>query len=192
MSIRDTIEIIGGVHSGTKRLSIKNELERYGEIDICHKVGDPIQHVPWIRFRDGSSAEKAIEAISRGEVLIDGVAIKAQWKERKKNDFADDRKGHSSRDLFLAEQERRSGGGGGGRDRSPRRGGGGGGSRALLEDTRRDDRGGRGRYDDRDRYDDRRRDDRDDRRRRDYDDDRDDRRRSDDRDDRRSRRGDDR
>lgn len=33
----DTIEIVGGVHAGTKRLQLKSVLERYGEIDICHK-----------------------------------------------------------------------------------------------------------------------------------------------------------
>ena len=36
----DTIEIVGGVHAGTKRLQLKNVLERYGEIDICHKERD--------------------------------------------------------------------------------------------------------------------------------------------------------
>ena len=34
----DTIEIVGGVHAGTKRLQLKSVLERYGEIDICHKA----------------------------------------------------------------------------------------------------------------------------------------------------------
>lgn len=36
-SSMDTIEIVGGVHAGTKRLQLKSVLERYGEIDICHK-----------------------------------------------------------------------------------------------------------------------------------------------------------
>ena len=34
----DTIEVVGGVHAGTKRLQLKSVLERYGEIDICHKA----------------------------------------------------------------------------------------------------------------------------------------------------------
>ena len=32
---------MGGVHAGTKRLQLKSVLERYGEIDICHKAGFP-------------------------------------------------------------------------------------------------------------------------------------------------------
>eukprot|EP00434_Breviolum_minutum_P035845 symbB.v1.2.031744.t1/scaffold3487.1/size55659/7 len=180
-SSMDTIEVVGGVHAGTKRLQLKSVLERYGEIDICHKVGDPIQHIPWVRFVNASGARQAMDAIERQEVLIDGVAIKARWKPRGKDNLADERKGYTSRDIFMAEKERKGGGGGGGgggsralmqekrrgsRSRSRSngrrnaRGGGGGGSRALMDDRPRDrDRG----YDDRrrdDRYDDRRRDDR--------------------------------
>ena len=41
----DTIEIVGGVHAGTKRLQLKSVLERYGEIDICHKDRRCLDHV---------------------------------------------------------------------------------------------------------------------------------------------------
>ncbi|CAK9018171.1 unnamed protein product [Durusdinium trenchii] len=210
-SSMDTIEIVGGVHAGTKRLQLKSVLERYGEIDICHKVGDPIQHIPWVRFVNASGARQAMDAIDRQEVLIDGVAIKARWKPRGKDNLADERKGYTSRDIFMAERDRKGGGGGGGsrallnekrrsRSRSNGRrnarggggGGGGGGSRSLMDDRPRDrDRG----YDDRrrdERYDDRRRDDRYDDRGR-YDDRRyDDRGRHDDRGRYEDRRGDDR
>jgi hypothetical protein len=40
----DTIEIVGGVHAGTKRLQLKSVLERYGEIDICHKDRLSLDH----------------------------------------------------------------------------------------------------------------------------------------------------
>mmetsp|Transcript_58639 Transcript_58639/g.121169 ORF Transcript_58639/g.121169 Transcript_58639/m.121169 type:complete len:230 (-) Transcript_58639:73-762(-) len=210
-SSMDTIEIVGGVHAGTKRLQLKSVLERYGEIDICHKVGDPVQHIPWVRFVNASGARQAMDAIDRQEVLIDGVAIKARWKPRGKDNTADERKGYTSRDIFMAEKQRKGGGGGGGsrellnqssrrssRSRSRSngrrnaRGGGGGGSRSMIyddrprdrdryDDRRRDDRG----YDDRGRYDDRRDDRRDDRHS--YDDRRDDRRRDDRHEDRRDR-----
>ncbi|CAL1172277.1 unnamed protein product [Cladocopium goreaui] len=48
MAVRDTIEIIDGVHSGTTRLSLKTQLERFGDIDICHKIGDPREEHPGI------------------------------------------------------------------------------------------------------------------------------------------------
>ena len=43
-SSMDTIEIVGGVHAGTKRLQLKSVLERYGEIDICHKDRLSLDH----------------------------------------------------------------------------------------------------------------------------------------------------
>ncbi|CAE7829589.1 unnamed protein product [Symbiodinium sp. CCMP2592] len=211
-SSMDTIEIVGGVHAGTKRLQLKSVLERYGEIDICHKVGDPVQHIPWVRFVNASGARQAMDAIDRQEVLIDGVAIKARWKPRGKDNTADERKGYTSRDIFMAEKQRKGGGGGGGsrellnqssrrssrsRSRSngrrnARGGGGGGGSRSMIYDDRPRDRDryddrrrdDRG-YDDRGRHDDRRDDRRDDRHS--YDDRRDDRRRDDRHEDRRDR-----
>ncbi|CAE7562475.1 unnamed protein product [Symbiodinium microadriaticum] len=64
MAARDTIEIIDGVHSGTTRLSLKTQLERFGEIDICHKIGDPREDTPWVRFRDSSAAQSALDAIA--------------------------------------------------------------------------------------------------------------------------------
>eukprot|EP00930_Biecheleria_cincta_P061724 TRINITY_DN4728_c0_g2_i1.p1 TRINITY_DN4728_c0_g2~~TRINITY_DN4728_c0_g2_i1.p1 ORF type:complete len:161 (+),score=23.66 TRINITY_DN4728_c0_g2_i1:130-612(+) len=106
MAVRDTIEITAGVHSSTTRLTIKQQLERFGAIDICHKIGDPQEDTPWVRFRDGSSADKALDAINRGEVLIDGVTIKAQWRGRKKDSSGGPRgnaaqQGRTSRDIFL-------------------------------------------------------------------------------------------
>eukprot|EP00930_Biecheleria_cincta_P046056 TRINITY_DN31767_c0_g1_i1.p1 TRINITY_DN31767_c0_g1~~TRINITY_DN31767_c0_g1_i1.p1 ORF type:complete len:191 (+),score=28.88 TRINITY_DN31767_c0_g1_i1:79-651(+) len=178
----DTIEIIGGVHSGTKRLTLKSELERFGDIDICHKVGDPVQHRPWVRFRDASGAQRAMDGIAKGEVRIDGVAIQAQWKERGKDQTAMrdaiERKGQTSRDIFLAEQERRRGGGGSSRDlyqssrsarsrsRSDRRQRGSGRNDRDRDDSSDDRHDRRDRHDDRgSRHDDRRQD-----RRRDHDD----------------------
>eukprot|EP00933_Yihiella_yeosuensis_P050381 TRINITY_DN48178_c0_g1_i1.p2 TRINITY_DN48178_c0_g1~~TRINITY_DN48178_c0_g1_i1.p2 ORF type:complete len:188 (-),score=23.65 TRINITY_DN48178_c0_g1_i1:176-739(-) len=161
MAVRDTIEIIDGVHAGTTRLSLKTQLERFGEIDICHKIGDPREDTPWVRFRDGSSAQNALDAIDKGDVLIDGVAIKAQWRGRKGPDNRGrdgDRGGNgrrgparnvdrerdvggTSRDLFLEQQRNRGGGGGGRGGRSRSRSGGR--NRRSRSNSRR--RGGRSR-----------------------------------------------
>eukprot|EP00435_Cladocopium_sp_Y103_P031715 s2510_g8.t1 len=109
MAVRDTIEIIDGVHSGTTRLSLKTQLERFGDIDICHKIGDPREDTPWVRFRDASAALAALDAIARGEVLIDGVPIKAQWRGRKKEPPGFKSGARTSRDIYLEQQRARGG-----------------------------------------------------------------------------------
>jgi len=211
---KDTIEITDGVFAYTHRGELKRTLEQFGAIDICHKMGDPRDDPVWVRYQYSADAEKALEAINRGEVALGGVPLKASWKTKNENapgrlDRAQGimKEGHTSRDLYLAMQKKKAGGSsGGGRDDDRRQDDRGGGrvrrrdDRDDRDDDRRDDRGGgdrrvRRRYDDDRDYDDRRggRDDRrlDDRDDRDYDrrDDRRDDRRYDDRDDDDDRRG---
>mmetsp|Transcript_89258 Transcript_89258/g.279523 ORF Transcript_89258/g.279523 Transcript_89258/m.279523 type:complete len:155 (+) Transcript_89258:130-594(+) len=107
---RDTIEITDGLAASTPRLTLKQTLERYGEIDICHKIGDPKEDMPWVRFRDCSAAQEALQAIERGEVTLDGFTLKAQWRTRKKDGApipASRREPPTSRDLFLERSTRR-------------------------------------------------------------------------------------
>ena len=52
-------------------------------------MGDPIQHIPWVRFVNASGARQAMDAIERQEVLIDGVVLRARWKPRGKDNLAD-------------------------------------------------------------------------------------------------------
>eukprot|EP00441_Pelagodinium_beii_P028358 CAMPEP_0197708968 /NCGR_PEP_ID=MMETSP1338-20131121/128221_1 /TAXON_ID=43686 ORGANISM="Pelagodinium beii, Strain RCC1491" /NCGR_SAMPLE_ID=MMETSP1338 /ASSEMBLY_ACC=CAM_ASM_000754 /LENGTH=235 /DNA_ID=CAMNT_0043292901 /DNA_START=62 /DNA_END=769 /DNA_ORIENTATION=+ len=186
---KDTIEITDGVFAYTHRGELKRTLEQFGAIDICHKMGDPRDDPVWVRYQYSADAEKALEAIGKGEVALGGVPLKASWKTKNENapgrlDRAQGimKEGHTSRDLYLAMQKKKQGGGGGSRD-------------VRDDDRRQDDRGGdrrgvRRRQDDRD---DRDNDDRrDDRRggrdvdsRDDFQDDRDDRDNDDRRDDRR-------
>eukprot|EP00931_Biecheleriopsis_adriatica_P101419 TRINITY_DN7655_c4_g1_i1.p1 TRINITY_DN7655_c4_g1~~TRINITY_DN7655_c4_g1_i1.p1 ORF type:complete len:183 (+),score=22.51 TRINITY_DN7655_c4_g1_i1:81-629(+) len=131
MSFKDTIEITDGVHAATNRRVLKTALEQFGEIDICHKIGDPREDPVWIRYRYSKDAEKALEEINKGNVFLGGVPLKAQWKTRSKEppgrlDLAHGimKEGHTSRDLYQASSSGR--GDRGGRDR------GGGSSRDLY------------------------------------------------------------
>merc|ERR1712039_512668 len=57
------IQITGEVRS---RLSLKNEMERFGRVEICY-MGDRHQASaagPWVRFALASSAEAALTAIN--------------------------------------------------------------------------------------------------------------------------------
>eukprot|EP00930_Biecheleria_cincta_P081906 TRINITY_DN7139_c0_g1_i1.p1 TRINITY_DN7139_c0_g1~~TRINITY_DN7139_c0_g1_i1.p1 ORF type:complete len:187 (+),score=26.26 TRINITY_DN7139_c0_g1_i1:185-745(+) len=151
-TFKDTIEITDGIHAATNRRVLKTTLERFGEIDICHKIGDPREDPVWVRYRYSSSAEKALEEINKGTVFLGGVPLKAQWKTRSKEppgrlDLAHGimKEGHTSRDLYSAG---RGGSSQQGRDSD---------RRSRRSRSRRDDRrDGGGRRGDRGGHDDRR------------------------------------
>merc|ERR1712232_592328 len=75
-----TIQITGGIVA--TRLWLKKEMERFGRVEVCHtgNRSNPVAEPPWVRFATLTQAETALEAINRGEVLIDVNAIQAQFK----------------------------------------------------------------------------------------------------------------
>eukprot|EP00443_Scrippsiella_acuminata_P027912 CAMPEP_0115327408 /NCGR_PEP_ID=MMETSP0270-20121206/84117_1 /TAXON_ID=71861 /ORGANISM="Scrippsiella trochoidea, Strain CCMP3099" /LENGTH=61 /DNA_ID=CAMNT_0002747833 /DNA_START=44 /DNA_END=226 /DNA_ORIENTATION=- len=53
------IEMTGGISASTTRRMLKQELENFGEIEICHmgeRHIEPVQ-LPWARFARPESAE---------------------------------------------------------------------------------------------------------------------------------------
>mmetsp|Transcript_38469 Transcript_38469/g.90464 ORF Transcript_38469/g.90464 Transcript_38469/m.90464 type:complete len:181 (+) Transcript_38469:77-619(+) len=156
-----TIEFTGGVVSTTSRLWLKREMERFGEVDVCHMGNrdNPVEEPPWVRFKDSQAAEKALEAIKNSQVVLDGNVLEAEWKANRRGGgggFPRDAVSRrdlevNSRDLFL-EQERarvrggdRGGGGGGGNRGGDRGGDRGRGGRSRSRGRRRDDSRDRGR-----------------------------------------------
>lgn len=75
-----TIQITGGV-VGT-RLWLKQEMSRFGRVEVCHTGNrqNPEAEPPWVRFEKMSSVETALNAIAAGQVLFDGMPIKAELK----------------------------------------------------------------------------------------------------------------
>merc|ERR1712190_576323 len=61
------ISIIGEVRS---RLSLKNEMERFGRVEICYMGNrhNPSADPPWVRFEKATSAQAALTAINAGQV----------------------------------------------------------------------------------------------------------------------------
>ncbi|CAE7418892.1 unnamed protein product [Symbiodinium natans] len=131
----NTLEIIGGCSATTTRMILKREMERFGSVDVCHMGNrDNIEkEPPWVRFSDSKAAEAALEAISTGQVVIDGIIIKASKSARRGPPLVSRQPRDmemGSRDLFLQRQGQSDGGGHGGhggrrpRSRSRSRGGG--------------------------------------------------------------------
>eukprot|EP00444_Apocalathium_aciculiferum_P069595 CAMPEP_0183573936 /NCGR_PEP_ID=MMETSP0371-20130417/132185_1 /TAXON_ID=268820 /ORGANISM="Peridinium aciculiferum, Strain PAER-2" /LENGTH=101 /DNA_ID=CAMNT_0025783965 /DNA_START=33 /DNA_END=335 /DNA_ORIENTATION=+ len=79
------IEMTAGISVSTTRKTLKQELERYGEIEICHmgeRHVEPMQ-MPWVRYAKPESAEAALGAIKQGIVFVDGVLLQADWRTSK-------------------------------------------------------------------------------------------------------------
>eukprot|EP00747_Dinoflagellata_sp_TGD_P197225 gnl/TRDRNA2_/TRDRNA2_68351_c0_seq1.p3 gnl/TRDRNA2_/TRDRNA2_68351_c0~~gnl/TRDRNA2_/TRDRNA2_68351_c0_seq1.p3 ORF type:complete len:158 (-),score=17.06 gnl/TRDRNA2_/TRDRNA2_68351_c0_seq1:300-773(-) len=120
-----TITITEGVSVSTSRLSLKAQMDRFGEIDVCHMGSrtNPEDEPPWIRFKDPQACERAVEAINRGEVYVDGIPIKATVRNTRRapppppQERGVQRRDLevNSRDLFMERQRDR------GRDRDRRR-----------------------------------------------------------------------
>ncbi|CAE8594028.1 unnamed protein product, partial [Polarella glacialis] len=81
MSERE-IEITEGVSVATTRKTLKQALESYGEIEICHMGDRHIgpEQLPWVRFSRKESAEAALEQIQKETIFVDGLLIKANWR----------------------------------------------------------------------------------------------------------------
>mmetsp|Transcript_92613 Transcript_92613/g.258888 ORF Transcript_92613/g.258888 Transcript_92613/m.258888 type:complete len:152 (+) Transcript_92613:68-523(+) len=124
----NTIELIGGVGEATSRMYLKQEMERFGKVDVCHMGNrqNPKEEPPWIRFAEPSGAENALSAIKSNQVFLDGVLLQADYRssrrapEHPRRDHAGPSRRDlevNSRDLFLEQERERLRGGGRDRDR---------------------------------------------------------------------------
>lgn len=151
-----TIQITGGV-VGT-RLWLKQEMERFGRVEVCHTGNrqNPEAEPPWVRFEKMSSVEVALQAIAAGQVLFDGNPIKATLKAARTGPPREVRQARERsprrRDLEvtsrdLARDDRRGWGAGGSRDlgRDENRGQIGPGNYSSRDLFRNDNRGDRDR-----------------------------------------------
>lgn len=80
-----TIEIIEGCTERTSRLGLKKAMQIYGEIDACHMgdravMGDAFTEYPLVRFKSQTAAENALTALKAGQVYLDGIPLKGEWR----------------------------------------------------------------------------------------------------------------
>lgn len=123
-------------------------MEQFGQVDVVHMGNrmNPEQEPPKVRFVKADSAERALQEINAGTVCVNGVFIKARYKETKgkgKGKDAGRDVDISSRDL-LSEKSRHQ-------DRSRSRDNDRGGRSDIRSDVRRsrEEPRGRGRSDSR-------------------------------------------
>ncbi|CAE8629112.1 unnamed protein product [Polarella glacialis] len=80
-----TIEIVEGCTERTSRLGLKKAMQIYGEIDACHMgdravMGANFTEFPLVRFKLQPDAEKALAALKSGQVYLDGIVLKGEWR----------------------------------------------------------------------------------------------------------------
>ncbi|CAL1166120.1 unnamed protein product [Cladocopium goreaui] len=110
------IQIIEGMVPGINRLALKGHMEQFGQVDLVH-MGDrqnPEEEPPKVRFSTPEAAQRALDAINAGQVVIDGMLLKAQFMQGKGRGrgappSATERNLEvTSRDLFLERERARA------------------------------------------------------------------------------------
>lgn len=118
-----TIEILDGTVIRVSRAQVKNEMEKFGRVEICNlglqwKLQDPTKDAPFVTFEASSGADKAMEAIDAGLCNINGFQIRAQRRKGPDRPAKSSGKGGpgrpkegsgmTSRELMLGYSRRRS------------------------------------------------------------------------------------
>lgn len=133
-----TVHFTEGVTPATSRISLKTLFGGFGTLDFCWvpPPGDRADgaELAYVKFAAQSSAEAAMAAVNSGQIFLDGVALKAEYRATSQQYNSTYRifeaKGSNlmnSREMMQQEIANRrraaGGGGGGGRNRSRSRGG---------------------------------------------------------------------
>ncbi|CAK9029278.1 Pumilio-like 3 [Durusdinium trenchii] len=110
------IQIIEGMVPGINRLALKGHMEQFGQVDLVHMGNrqNPEEEPPKVRFSTPEAAQRALDAINAGQVVIDGMLLKAQYMQGKGRGrgappTATERNLEvTSRDLFLERERARA------------------------------------------------------------------------------------
>jgi len=71
---------IEGLPETSSRITLKREMDRWGEVIGCH-MGTRSVDLPIVRFKTRDQAEKVVAALKAGEIIIDHVVIKGSISE---------------------------------------------------------------------------------------------------------------
>lgn len=80
-----TINITGGINIATSRILMKSALEHFGKVELINmglqaKLNDPTQAPPIIKFATREGAEKALDAMNKGQLIVVGLTVRGAWK----------------------------------------------------------------------------------------------------------------
>eukprot|EP00747_Dinoflagellata_sp_TGD_P206794 gnl/TRDRNA2_/TRDRNA2_80449_c0_seq1.p1 gnl/TRDRNA2_/TRDRNA2_80449_c0~~gnl/TRDRNA2_/TRDRNA2_80449_c0_seq1.p1 ORF type:complete len:192 (-),score=42.45 gnl/TRDRNA2_/TRDRNA2_80449_c0_seq1:42-617(-) len=124
-----SIDLIQGITEFTSRNSLKQLFTQFGEVASCWvpPAGFRGKEVAYVKFVTTYAAEQALNAANSGQLFLDGVTVKAAWRDEKNRSTFDSRdfdaKGSNlitSRDMFRDLQANRKGSRSRSRDRKKR------------------------------------------------------------------------
>lgn len=72
------VEIIG-IADTSSRLSLKRVMEQFGEVVGCHMGARGVDN-PIVRYKTQEFAQAALDALKAGQVWLDGMVLKGEWK----------------------------------------------------------------------------------------------------------------
>ncbi|CAK9042300.1 Hypothetical protein SCF082_LOCUS24349, partial [Durusdinium trenchii] len=68
-----------GISDSSSRLSLKKAMEQFGEVVGCHMGARGVDN-PIVRYKTQEFAQTALDALKKGEVWLDGMILKGEWK----------------------------------------------------------------------------------------------------------------
>ncbi|CAK9033032.1 unnamed protein product [Durusdinium trenchii] len=106
---RLALNLTAGITEFSSRMSLKSMFSQFGEVTSCWvpPVEARRKETAWVKFSTSAQAEAALNAVSAGQIYLDGVKVEAEWRSApaKTQDSRDfDAKGSnlfSSRDLMM-------------------------------------------------------------------------------------------
>merc|ERR1740138_1161935 len=80
-----TIDLTAGITEMSSRMTLKALFSQFGEVTACWIP--PLENrgtqPAYVKFGSAVAAEAAMAAVATGTFLMDGVAVKAEWKSTK-------------------------------------------------------------------------------------------------------------
>lgn len=87
---KTTLDLVEGITDFSKRSTIKDSLERFGEVTalwlppVGHRTGR-MKEAAYVKFRTETAAEDCMNACKRGEVILWDLTIRAKWRAENPN-----------------------------------------------------------------------------------------------------------
>ncbi|EER16480.1 FUS-interacting serine-arginine-rich protein, putative [Perkinsus marinus ATCC 50983] len=84
---QNAIDIVAGLTPAANRIGLKQVFQKYGDITVCWlpPVDKRNEMAAYIRYERSDSAQAALAACDSGEVVLNGIPLKAEYRSRAKS-----------------------------------------------------------------------------------------------------------
>ncbi|KAF4703844.1 40S ribosomal protein S3-1, partial [Perkinsus olseni] len=81
---QNAIDIVAGLTPAANRIGLKQVFQKYGDITVCWlpPVDKRNEMAAYIRYERSDSAKAALAACDSGEVVLNGIPLKAEYRSR--------------------------------------------------------------------------------------------------------------